>query len=66
MLQAVTSQGGRFLEAPVVGSRGPASTGQLIILAAGDRMLYGDCFSCFEAMGKKTFFLGKSEFMGML
>lgn len=57
--EAVTARGGRFLEAPVIGSRQPANDGHLIILAAGDRSLYDDCYSCFEAMGKKTFFLGE-------
>jgi glyoxylate/succinic semialdehyde reductase len=35
--QAVLAKGGRFLEAPVSGSKGPAIQGQLIILAAGGR-----------------------------
>ncbi len=52
------ARGGRFVEAPVSGSKGPAQVGQLVILAAGDRTLYEDAHSCFEAMGKKTFFLG--------
>lgn len=49
-----------YLEAPVVGSRVPALEGQLTILASGDRKLFDDCFSCFEAIGKKSLFLGKS------
>ena len=32
----VTERGGRFLEAPVSGSKGPAASGQLIFLTAGD------------------------------
>ena len=56
--EAVTARGGRFLEAPVIGSRQPSENGSLIILAAGDRTLYDDCYSCFEAMGRKTFYLG--------
>ena len=56
--QAVTARGGRFLEAPVIGSRQPSENGTLLILAAGDRTLYDDCYSCFEAMGRKTFYLG--------
>lgn len=57
--QAITARGGVFLESPVVGSRVPALEGQLIVLAAGDRKLYDDCFSCFEAIGKKSLYLGK-------
>jgi len=57
--ESVTARGGKFLEAPVCGSRQPAQDGQLIILAAGDESLFDDCYSCFEAMGKKSFFLGE-------
>ncbi|KAI0210115.1 hypothetical protein LSAT2_005119 [Lamellibrachia satsuma] len=57
--EAVTTRGGRFLEAPVIGSRQPAMAGQLLILAAGDRTLFDDCYSCLEAMGRQTFFLGE-------
>ncbi|KAL5012099.1 hypothetical protein ScPMuIL_010650 [Solemya velum] len=56
--EAITARGGVFLEAPVVGSRVPALEGQLIILAAGDRKLFDDCYSCFEAMAKKSLYLG--------
>ena len=56
-------RGGRYLEAPINGSKKEAEIGNLVILAAGDRSLYMDCYSCFEAMGKKTFFLGKNLFL---
>jgi 3-hydroxyisobutyrate dehydrogenase-like beta-hydroxyacid dehydrogenase len=58
--EAVMARGGRFLEAPVSGSKGPALAGELIILASGDRTLYEDATTCFQAMGKKTFFLGET------
>ncbi|KAJ4831633.1 hypothetical protein Tsubulata_024413 [Turnera subulata] len=35
---AITSKGASFLEAPVSGSKQPAETGQLVILAAGDKV----------------------------
>ncbi|ELU08924.1 hypothetical protein CAPTEDRAFT_178346 [Capitella teleta] len=57
--EAVTVRGGRFLEAPIIGSKDSSCNGQLLILAAGDQTLYEDCFSCFEAMGRKSFFLGE-------
>lgn len=38
-LQGVTSKGGRFLEGPVSGSKKPAEDGQLIILAAGEKVI---------------------------
>lgn len=52
------SRGGRFLEAPVSGNQQLSNDGMLVILAAGDRGLYEDCSSCFQAMGKTSFFLG--------
>lgn len=56
--QVITSRGGRFLEAPVAGSQQLSNDGMLVILAAGDRTVYEDCSSCFQAMGKTSFFLG--------
>ena len=56
--QAITAHGGRFLEAPVMGSREAARDGSLVVLAAGDKSLYDDSFSCFSAIGKKSYFLG--------
>ena len=58
LFQAIQARGGVYLEAPVVGSRVPALEGQLTILASGDRKLFDDCFSCFEAIGKKSLYLG--------
>lgn len=55
---AVAARGGRFLEAPVSGSKKPAEDGTLIILAAGDRSLYDEALPGFEQMGKKCLFLG--------
>lgn len=57
-VQVITSRGGRFLEAPVSGSQQLSNEGMLVILAAGDRSVYEDCSSCFQAMGKTSFFLG--------
>ena len=38
--EAVKAKGGRFLEAPVSGSKKPAEDGALVILGAGDETLY--------------------------
>jgi len=57
--QAITESGGRYLEAPVSGSKGPAENGQLIILAAGDRALFDELESAFAALAKKSVFLGE-------
>lgn len=54
----VTQAGGRFLEAPVSGSKKPAIDGTLIFLCAGDESLYTECKAAFDIMGKAAFFLG--------
>ncbi|KAM7283585.1 putative oxidoreductase GLYR1 homolog isoform X1 [Ixodes scapularis] len=56
--EAILLRGGRYLEAPVSGSKKPAEDGTLIILAAGERSLFNDCASCFEAIGRHAFYLG--------
>ena len=56
---AVTARGGRYLEAPVSGSRKPAEEGSLIILCAGDRSLFDETTPALEKMGKKVLYLGK-------
>jgi len=56
--KAITAKGGRYLEAPVSGSKVPAEQGTLLIMCAGDESLYNESKECFDAMGKKTYFLG--------
>ncbi|KAG7279432.1 hypothetical protein CRUP_038205 [Coryphaenoides rupestris] len=58
LVQLITTRGGRFLESPVAGSQQLSNDGMLVILAAGDLSVYEDCSSCFQAMGKTSFFLG--------
>lgn len=55
---AVSQRGGRYLEAPVSGTKKPAEDGTLVILAAGDQSLYEEASSAFEKMGKKNIYLG--------
>merc|ERR1712071_98823 len=57
--EAITGKGGRYLEAQIQGSKVQAEEGMLVLLAAGDRTLFDDCKSCFQAMGKSSFFLGE-------
>jgi 3-hydroxyisobutyrate dehydrogenase len=54
----VTEAGGRFLEAPVSGTKQPAEDGTLIILAAGDRSLYEEVRPAFEVLGKMCPYFG--------
>ncbi len=56
---AIGEIGGRFLEAPVSGSKQPAEDGQLVILAAGDSALYEELETVFSVLAKKTLFLGE-------
>jgi 3-hydroxyisobutyrate dehydrogenase-like beta-hydroxyacid dehydrogenase len=56
---AISAKRGRFVEAPVSGSKKPAEDGTLIILAAGDRGLFDETVPLFEKMGKKTLYLGE-------
>jgi 3-hydroxyisobutyrate dehydrogenase len=47
-----------FVDAPVSGSRGPAESGQLLILAAGPDSATPLLKSVFDALGRKTLWLG--------
>lgn len=57
---AIRQAGGRFLEAPVSGTKKPAENGTLIILAAGDQSLYEQALSAFDKMGKLFPYLGET------
>lgn len=59
MSAAVMAQGGRFLEAPVSGSKVPAAQGALVFLCAGDEALFGEIQdTALRAMGKASHFFG--------
>ena len=58
--EEVAAAGGRFLEAPVSGTKRPAQDGSLLILVAGDRDLYDEVAPAFDVMGKKSVFLGEA------
>lgn len=53
--EAITTRGGRFLEAPLIGSREMSKTGQMLVLTSGEQTLYEDCSSCLKAIGKNVF-----------
>jgi 3-hydroxyisobutyrate dehydrogenase len=50
--------GMRFVDAPVSGSKGPAETGQLLILASGPAEAEAILGPAFAAIGRKTVWLG--------
>mmetsp|Transcript_4855 Transcript_4855/g.6295 ORF Transcript_4855/g.6295 Transcript_4855/m.6295 type:complete len:324 (-) Transcript_4855:36-1007(-) len=59
MNQAVVEKGGRFLEAPVSGSKGPAAMGSLVFLCAGSSEVFEEIKgSGLVAMGKASHFFG--------
>lgn len=56
----VVKRGGRFMEAPVSGSKGPAEGGSLLFLCAGDKWVFEhdvvkEALGC---MGKRAWYLG--------
>ena len=61
MSDQVTAKGGKFLEAPVSGSKGPAHGGQLIFLCAGSKTVFDDSTvqSALNAMGKASHYFGE-------
>jgi 3-hydroxyisobutyrate dehydrogenase-like beta-hydroxyacid dehydrogenase len=48
----------RFLDAPVIGTRGPAEQGQLMFFAGGDKADLDEAMPLLEAMGKAVFHVG--------
>lgn len=56
---AIAAKGGRFLEAPVSGTKKPAEEGTLIILAAGDPALFDEVRPSLAKMGKMVLHLGE-------
>jgi len=55
---AVTTKHAEFLDAPVVGSKGPATEGALVILAGGLPQTLDRCRPIFSAMGKTIIHAG--------
>ncbi|XP_070492348.1 cytokine-like nuclear factor N-PAC [Chironomus tepperi] len=55
---ALNDIGMQYLEAQIHGTKAQAEEGKLIILAAGNKQLFDSCQTCFEAMGRNSFFVG--------
>lgn len=55
---ALKDKGMQYLEAQIHGTKAQAEEGKLIILAAGNKQLFDACQTCFEAMGRNSFFVG--------
>ncbi|GFT34227.1 putative oxidoreductase GLYR1 homolog [Nephila pilipes] len=56
--EAITLQGGKYLEASIIGNIQHAKKGSLYIVASGDRTLFHNCTSCFSAISRRTCFIG--------
>ncbi|XP_029715238.1 cytokine-like nuclear factor N-PAC isoform X1 [Aedes albopictus] len=56
--EQIIAKGGRYLEAQIQGSKNQAEEGTLIILAAGERLLFEECQTCFEAISRNSFYMG--------
>lgn len=56
----ITAKGGRYLEAPVSGSKKPAEDGTLVFLCSGDKSLYEEAGEALGIMGKKSYFFPES------
>jgi 3-hydroxyisobutyrate dehydrogenase len=57
---ALNDIGMNYLEAQIHGTKAQAEEGKLIILAAGNKALFDSCQTCFEAMGRNSFFVGET------
>jgi 3-hydroxyisobutyrate dehydrogenase len=47
-----------YIDAPVLGTKGPAEAGELTVLASGPEHLRERCQPVFDAIGSRTFWLG--------
>ena len=60
MAELANTQGIRFVDAPVAGSKAPAANGELMFLAGAQEADIPEALPLFDIMGKKTLFLGKA------
>jgi 3-hydroxyisobutyrate dehydrogenase len=53
-------RGLEYVDAPVLGTKGPAEAGQLVVLASGPEGLRGRLEPFFDTVGKRTIWLGEA------
>ena len=58
--EAISSCGGHYLEAPVLGSIPEAKTGTLIIMAGGSKDLFEDALTTLQVLGTAPRYIGKT------
>lgn len=56
--EVARGRGVTYVDAPVLGTKQPAENGELIVLASGPDEAKEKCSSVFEAIGKKTMWVG--------
>jgi 3-hydroxyisobutyrate dehydrogenase-like beta-hydroxyacid dehydrogenase len=54
----LTSQSVAMLDAPVIGSTGPAKDGTLVIMVGGDKKVFDDHKALLGVMGKECYYMG--------
>jgi 3-hydroxyisobutyrate dehydrogenase len=60
-LVALAAEHGRpYVDGPVLGTKGPAERGALVVLASGDAEAVQRCLPLFDAVGSKTIRLGQA------
>ena len=57
---AITAGGGRYLEAPVLGSLPEAKTGTLIIMAAGEKDVFDDALPTLQVLSAAPRYIGET------
>ena len=58
LVALAAGHGVEFVDAPVLGSQGPAERGELVVLASGPEEARDRCAPVFDAVGARTFWLG--------
>ncbi len=58
--EAITSRGGRYLEAPVLGSIPEAKTGTLIIMAGGSKDVFENALPTLQVLGTAPRYIGET------
>ncbi|HZA45090.1 MAG TPA: NAD(P)-dependent oxidoreductase [Rubrobacter sp.] len=60
LARLATEGGVAYVDAPVLGTKGPAEEGQLVVLASGPEEVRERCESVFAALGSKTVWIGEA------
>jgi 3-hydroxyisobutyrate dehydrogenase len=64
VVELARDAGVAFVDAPVLGTREPAERGELVVLASGSAALREPCAPLFDAVGKRTLWVGQVPGMG--